>query len=202
MIEDNKERLVLIKLAKERNMNVQAITLNIVDTLSKHSITSLNKRESLEQEQTIGNRTSVANDMLFLATSSKQSQTLTDEDRTKINAIDWILYDPAQRLKLLEYANLTMRYFLLERKNFEATRLVFAKIPSDSIAIILGQYNYYGGGNTSALNTSTASSTAEANFNVAMENLPQKVSNYIKEYLCFKEYIVSYIYLLYLLIIV
>jgi hypothetical protein len=69
-------------------------------------------------------------DQLF--SIKKTNQLLTEEDKTRINAIDWIVYDSIQRFKLLEYANLTMRYFLLERENFEATNAIFSKTPADT----------------------------------------------------------------------
>lgn len=164
-------------------MNVQAITLDIVDNMSKQSSSSVKK--DIDQSNLF--KSTSENFLVSKQTQSKQ--TLTDEDKTKINAIDWILYDPAQRFKLLEYANLTMRYFLLERKNFEATKLVFTKIPNDTIAVVLGQYNYF-----SSHNTSSISSNVESNFKLVIQNLPNKVSNSIKEYLCFKEYIVSFFF--------
>ena len=81
--------------------------------------------------------------------------------------------------KLLEYANLTMRYFLLDRQNFEATKSIHSKIPQDALNIILSQYNF-----------SATGTTIESNFQQIIENLPVNVTNTIKEYLCSKEYIV------------
>lgn len=158
-------------------MNVQAITLNIVDNLSKHTVV---KKETADSASLSTSGFLPKSSFDFI--TSKPSQTLTSEDETKINAIDWILYDPMQRFKLLEYANLTMRYFLLERQNFTATQRVFSKIPTDTVAIILAQYNYTQHNSTQLM---------ETNFNITTENLPPKVSNALKEYLCFKAYIVS-----------
>lgn len=176
-------------MAEERNMNVQAITLKIVDSLSRHSSVSINasKREYLHEIQD-ASTSPLVESVESLIISNKSNQNLTDEDRTKINAIDWILYDPTQRLKLLEYANLSMRFFLLERKCFEGARQVLVKIPNDTISVILSQYNYSSQHNTTL---SSLNSIADSNFNKIIENLPLKVSNSIKEYLCFKEYIVS-----------
>ncbi len=183
-ITDSKERQLLLKLAKERNMNVQAITLNIVENLSKTTATCteppsvLNDHTGLSSTVFIGKTTDI---FLF-----KTGQTLTDEDKTKINALDWIVYDTMQRFKLLEYANQTMRYFLLERQSFEAIKLLFAKIPHDTTTIILSQYNF----NNSLLNQSSAN--IENYFQQVIDNLPINVANQIKEYLCFKEYIVNF----------
>jgi hypothetical protein len=183
----------LLKLAKERNMNVQAITLNIVDNLSRNSLGRYEGAATMgtivpsSNKSLIMNETGLSTTVMIsktaeLFTSKATAQILTDEDKTKINAIDWIVYDTAQRLKLLEYANLTMRHFLLERQNFEATKLVFSKIPQDTISTILLQYNF----NISLLNQSI-----QANFQQILDNLPVEITNTIKEYLCFKEYIVS-----------
>jgi len=110
----------------------------------------------------------------------KTGQILTEEDKTRINAIDWIIYDSVQRFKLLEYANLTMRHFLLDRQNFEATKSIYTKIPKDTLNVILTQYNF---------NATSANASIETNFQQMIDNLPSSVTNTIKEYLCFKEYI-------------
>lgn len=172
---------MLLKLAKERNMNVQAITLNIVDNLSRNSLTRSEMSRSLIDETGLSTTAFIGKTTELF--TFKTGQTLTDEDRTKINAIDWIVYDTVQRLKLLEYANLTMRYFLLERQNFEATKLVFSKIPQDTLTVVLSQYNF----SNSAFGQH--SSSIEANFQQILDNLPLNVTNTIKEYLCIKEYI-------------
>jgi hypothetical protein len=61
-----------------------------------------------------------------------------------------------------------MRYFLLLKQNLDATKLVLAKVPNDSLSIILKQYNCKD-----------------------PEELTDVIQNTIKEYLCFKEYIVK-----------
>ncbi|CAF0971958.1 unnamed protein product [Brachionus calyciflorus] len=178
-ITDNKERMTMLKLAKERNMNVQAITQNIVDNLSKQATVRKDVTQRFDE-------TSLSTTAFISKTADlfapKTGQILTEEDKIKINAIDWIVYDQSQRLKLLEYANLTMRYFLLERQFFEATKLVFSKIPHDTITVILTHYNYI---------QQVSTSTIDSNFELIIENLPRHVTNLIKEYLCFKEYIES-----------
>ena len=158
-------------------MNVQAITQNIVDLLSRKSLT---KPDTVRP---IGDETSLSTTVFLAKTTdlftSKTGQILTDDDRTRINAVDWILYDSVQRFKLVEYANLTMRHFLLDRQNFEATKSIYTKIPQDALSVILLQYNF-----------NSTSSNIESNFQQMIDNLPINVTNTIKEYLCFKEYIV------------
>ena len=186
-ITDNKERILLLNLAKERNMNVQAITLNIVDNLSRQPLTksqSTNSKLPLDQT-TPGafSTTMIVNKMTDMLTS-RTTQVLNDEDKSRISALDWILYDQLQRFKLLEYGNLTMRYFLLERQNLEATKNIFVKIPQDTLTIILNQHNFNSGHVGGQLNT-------EGGLQQIIDNLPNNVANSIKEYLGFKEYIVS-----------
>lgn len=170
---------MLLKIAKDRNMNVQAITLNIVENLnqgksSSDLTTSRNESFSLQN-----NTSRLSNSLALTTTIQAQPQQLNEEDLSKINAIDWIVYDTTQRLKLLEYANLSMRYFLLKRQNFDACRVVFGKIPGDTISTILSEYNY-------GAHPGQSSSDLQ-NF---IENMPKDVGNTIKEYLCCKEYIV------------
>jgi len=186
-ITDNKERMLLLNLAKERNMNVQAITLNIVDNLSRQSLPkSQSSYNKLPLDQTTSgafSTTMIVNKMTDLLTS-RTTQVLNDEDKIKINALDWIVFDQSQRMKLLEYANLTMRYFLLERQNLEATKNIFSKLPQDTLAIILSHYNFNSSNIGGHLNT-------ENGLQQMIDNLPIDVANSIKEYLCFKEYIVN-----------
>jgi hypothetical protein len=172
-ITDNKERMLLLKLAKERNMNVQAITLNIVDNISKKT-TPRADRTMLEQSALSTTAVFAKTTDMFAA---KTAQVLNDEDKAKINALDWIAYDNMQRFKLLEYANLTMRYFLLERRNFEATKTVFSKVPQDTIAMISMQYNL------------SKTGGQRLDLENMIDHFPNNVTNAIKEYLCFKEYI-------------
>lgn len=169
-------------------MNVQAITLNIVDNLSRQSLTkSQSTNSKLPLDQTTSgafSTTMIVNKMTDMLTS-RTTQVLNDEDKSRIGALDWILYDQLQRFKLLEYGNLTMRYFLLERQNLEATKNIFVKIPQDTLTIILNQYNFNSSHVGGQLNT-------EGGLQQIIDNLPNNVANSIKEYLGFKEYIVSF----------
>ncbi len=61
---------------------------------------------------------------------------LFQEDRIKIEAIDWLVFDQSQRAEAMRQANAVMRTFLATRKH-SAAREVFNKLPSDSIDIIM-----------------------------------------------------------------
>lgn len=55
----------------------------------------------------------------------------SDVDRQKIDAIDWLVFHPADRGEALVQGNAVVREFLSARK-FDAAAKVFAKIPKDS----------------------------------------------------------------------
>uniref|UniRef100_A0A4X2MD81 Nuclear pore complex protein n=1 Tax=Vombatus ursinus TaxID=29139 RepID=A0A4X2MD81_VOMUR len=88
------------------------------------------------------------------------------EDRLKIDVIDWLVFDPAQRAEALKQGNAIMRKFLASKKH-EAAKEVFVKIPQDSIAEIYNQWEEQG-----------------------MESpLPAEDDNAIREYLCIRAYL-------------
>lgn len=65
-----------------------------------------------------------------------------------------------------------MRYFLLLKQNLDAIKLVLAKIPHDTLNVILSQHKAK-----------------------HVDDLNGNIQAIIKEYICFKEYIVSELYL-------
>lgn len=90
----------------------------------------------------------------------------TEEDRLKIDVIDWLVFDPAQRAEALKQGNAIMRKFLATKKH-EAAKEVFVKIPQDSIAEIYNQWEEQG-----------------------MESpLPAEDDNAIREHLCIRAYL-------------
>ncbi len=90
------------------------------------------------------------------------------DDKKKIDALDWIVHEATQRVKLLEYSNQIMRYFLLNKQNVDAIKIILGKIPNDTLNMILSQYKCK-----------------------TTDDLTEKIRNIIKEYICFKEYTVS-----------
>lgn len=82
-------------------MNIQAITQSIVDLLSRKSLTKPEAPRDMMDETAAMSTTAFIGKQTELFTF-KTGQTLTDEDRTKINAIDWIVYDSVQRFKVIE----------------------------------------------------------------------------------------------------
>ncbi|KAK3854838.1 hypothetical protein Pcinc_038712 [Petrolisthes cinctipes] len=90
----------------------------------------------------------------------------TTEDRVKINAVDWLLYDPQQRVEALRQGNALMRTFLISRK-IGATRALFSKIPTDSVNLIISQYK----GETGS------------------SELPPRAENVVREYFCIRTFL-------------
>ncbi|KAM4747248.1 nuclear pore complex protein Nup107 [Rhinophrynus dorsalis] len=90
----------------------------------------------------------------------------TEEDRAKIDVIDWLVFDPAQRAEALKQSNAIMRKFLASKKH-EAAKEVFGKIPQDAIAEIYSQWEEQG-----------------------MDSaLPAEDDNAIREHLCIRAYL-------------
>uniref|UniRef100_A0A8B9YC89 Nuclear pore complex protein n=1 Tax=Bos mutus grunniens TaxID=30521 RepID=A0A8B9YC89_BOSMU len=93
-------------------------------------------------------------------------KTYIQEDRLKIDVIDWLVFDPAQRAEALKQGNAIMRKFLASKKH-EAAKEVFVKIPQDSIAEIYNQWEEQG-----------------------MDSpLPAEDDNAIREHLCIRAYL-------------
>ncbi|MCJ8742943.1 hypothetical protein PDJAM_G00088120 [Pangasius djambal] len=90
----------------------------------------------------------------------------TAEDRQKIDVIDWLVFDPAQRAEALKQSNAIMRKFLASKKH-DAAKLVFAKVPEDSMREIYRQWEEQG------MNTP----------------LPAEEDNAIREHLCIRAYL-------------
>lgn len=51
----------------------------------------------------------------------------TADDKIKINALDWLLYDKSQRPEALRQANAIIRQFLISRK-VSAAKVLFQKV--------------------------------------------------------------------------
>uniref|UniRef100_A0A8C0HPB3 Nuclear pore complex protein n=1 Tax=Buteo japonicus TaxID=224669 RepID=A0A8C0HPB3_9AVES len=93
-------------------------------------------------------------------------KTYIQADRLKIDVIDWLVFDPAQRAEALKQSNAIMRKFLASKKH-EAAKDVFVKIPQDSIAEIYNQWEEQG------MDTP----------------LPAEDDNAIREHLCIRAYL-------------
>ena len=136
-IESSKDKEHFLQLAKDAGLDVKLITKTVV----------VNIRESNPDEMEMEN-------------------IVTDSDKKKIEAIEWLIFEPLQRIDALIQANAMVRAFLASRK-LDSAKEVSGKIPKDSIDVI--HYHWE--------KTSSNSS------------LPSEYKNAIKEYLCTKAYL-------------
>lgn len=142
-IQQADERKQSLALAEEAGLDVARITKLVVE--------NIRSADSIE----------LSMDMQLL-----QQTATTDEDRSKINAIDWLVFDPSQRAEALKQANAIMRMFVGTRK-LSAARDVFNKLPANSIDLIIRNWKKQAG-----------------NVDLCAED-----ENAIREYLCIKAYL-------------
>uniref|UniRef100_A0A182Q2M3 Nuclear pore complex protein n=1 Tax=Anopheles farauti TaxID=69004 RepID=A0A182Q2M3_9DIPT len=98
-------------------------------------------------------------------TTPTASGTLTETDKLKIAALEWLTFYPDQRGELLWQTNALIRYFLA-RRSIEAARLTFAVVPADTIELI---FTHYG----------------------SKDDIPCKEEVSIREYLCHQTYLAA-----------
>ncbi|XP_059582059.1 nuclear pore complex protein Nup107 isoform X2 [Alligator mississippiensis] len=139
---ETEQRHHCLELAKEAGLDVATITKTVVENIRKKDAGEFTHHD--------------------LALDSGT----TEEDRLKIDVIDWLVFDPAQRAEALKQSNAIMRKFLASKKH-EAAKDVFVKIPHDSIAEIYNQWEEQG-----------------------MDSpLPPEDDNAIREHLCIRAYL-------------
>ncbi|XP_068132812.1 nuclear pore complex protein Nup107 isoform X2 [Hyperolius riggenbachi] len=143
-VTEPEQRHQCLELAKEAGLDVATITKRVVE--------NTRKKDGGE----------FAHHDLAPAMDSATSE----EDRAKIDVIDWLVFDPSQRAEALKQSNAIMRKFLASKKH-EAAKEIFAKIPSDSIAEVYSQWEEQG-----------------------MDGiLPAEDDNAIREHLCIRAYL-------------
>lgn len=139
-ITDNTERQKCLDYAGTAGLDVSQITKTVVRNIREKGCVSAEQMTDL-------------------------SAITTEDDLNKINAIDWLIFDPHQRAEAMKQANALMRIFLIQRK-IEASKQVFAKVPSDSVAVMMQLAKAKG-----------------------HEELLADDDNATREYLCFKAYL-------------
>lgn len=141
-VTETEQRHHCLELAKEAGLDVATITKTVVENICKKDAGEFTHHD------------------LAIDTGT------TEEDRLKIDVIDWLVFDPAQRAEALKQSNAIMRKFLATKKH-EAAKDVFIKIPQDSIAEIYNQWEEHG-----------------------MDSpLPAEDDNAIREHLCIRAYL-------------
>ncbi|XP_048789551.1 nuclear pore complex protein Nup107 isoform X2 [Lagopus muta] len=141
-VTESDQRHHCLELAKEAGLDVAAITKTVVENIRKKDAGDFSHHDHMLDTGT------------------------TEADRLKIDVIDWLVFDPAQRAEALKQSNAIMRKFLASKKH-EAAKDVFVKIPQDSIAEIYNQWEDQG---------------IEA-------SLPAEDDNAIREHLCIRAYL-------------
>ncbi|XP_005098411.1 nuclear pore complex protein Nup107 [Aplysia californica] len=142
-VEETEERQQCLVWAEEEGLDVAAITKAVVERVRDRETTALPPENSLAPDVTV-----------------------TAEDRAKIDAIDWLVFDESHRSEAMKQANAIMRAFIAVKKHL-AARQAFEKLPTDSIDVIYRQWH---------LQTGTG-------------ELPVEDSNAIREYMCMKAYL-------------
>ncbi|XP_067110338.1 nuclear pore complex protein Nup107 [Osmerus mordax] len=143
-VADTSQRRRCLELARQAGLEVAAVTKLVVE----------NVRERDDQEF-------VHHDL-----SPALDTGTSPEDQRKIDVIDWLVFDPAQRAEALKQSNAIMRKFLASKKH-EAAKQVFSKVPEDSMREIYRQWEEQ----------------------VSATPLPAEDENAIREHLCIRAYL-------------
>ncbi|KAL8570338.1 hypothetical protein ACOMHN_035756 [Nucella lapillus] len=137
------ERQSCLQLAEEVGLDVAAITKRVVENIRNRDAP-----------------------IVSLDTSLTINVGISEDDRQKIEAIDWLVFDPAQRAEALKQANAVMRSFIVLKKH-NAAREVFNKLPADSIDVVYKIWH-----------AKTGSTS-----------LPPSDDNALREYMCMQAYL-------------
>uniref|UniRef100_A0AAZ3QGD1 Nuclear pore complex protein n=1 Tax=Oncorhynchus tshawytscha TaxID=74940 RepID=A0AAZ3QGD1_ONCTS len=120
-VTEAEQRQRCLELAREAGLDVAAVTKMVVENI----------RERDTEE--------FAHHDLTPALDTGTSA----EDQRKIDVIDWLVFDPAQRAEALKQSNAIMRKFLACKKH-HAAKVVFGKVPEDSMREIYRQWEELG----------------------------------------------------------
>ncbi|KAL4231420.1 hypothetical protein ACF0H5_008997 [Mactra antiquata] len=142
-INDKEERQFYRDLAEDSGLDIAAISKRVVENIRSKSDVDFS---SLNQDSV--------------------DSSISEEDKRKIEAIDWLVFDVNQRHEALKQANALMRVFVALKK-LDAAKAVFDKLPPDSVDVVHKSYLQQTGSN----------------------NLPRDDMNAIHEYLCMKAYL-------------
>ncbi|XP_014668876.1 PREDICTED: nuclear pore complex protein Nup107-like [Priapulus caudatus] len=144
-ISEREERQHCLTLARDAGLDVPLITKTLVEVVRTRDTCTL----TLDAAKTPA---------LEAATSN--------EDRQKIEVIDWLVFDESQRAEAMKQANAVMRTFIALKKH-SAAREVFRKIPPDSIDLIVLQ----------------------TRIETGSDDLMAEDDNAVREYLCHQAYL-------------
>ncbi|XP_052773924.1 nuclear pore complex protein Nup107-like [Mya arenaria] len=143
-ITDHEERQHFLELGEGEGLDVAMITKRVVENIRSRSHVDFSRIHDTQSVDT----------------------NISEEDRQKIEAIDWLVFDVAQRAEAVRQANAVMRTFIALKK-LEAAKAVFDKLPPDSVDVIHKIWHQQMG----------------------TPVLPPEDCNAIREYLCIKAYL-------------
>uniref|UniRef100_A0A4W5KEX7 Nuclear pore complex protein n=1 Tax=Hucho hucho TaxID=62062 RepID=A0A4W5KEX7_9TELE len=143
-VTEAEQRQRCLELAREAGLDVAAVTKMVVENIRERDTEEFSHHDLTPALDT--------------GTSA--------EDQRKIDVIDWLVFDPAQRAEALKQSNAIMRKFLACKKH-HAAKVVFGKVPEDSMREIYRQWEELG------LDTP----------------LPAEDENAIREHLCVRAYL-------------
>uniref|UniRef100_A0A6Q2ZMI6 Nuclear pore complex protein n=1 Tax=Esox lucius TaxID=8010 RepID=A0A6Q2ZMI6_ESOLU len=143
-VSEAEQRQRCLELAREAGLDVAAVTKMVVENIRERDTEEFAHHD---------------------LTPALDAGTST-EDQRKIDVIDWLVFDPAQRAEALKQSNAIMRKFLACKKH-DAAKEVFAKVPDDSMREIYRQWEEQG---------------------LDMP-LPAEDENAIREHLCIRAYL-------------
>ncbi|XP_019626310.1 PREDICTED: nuclear pore complex protein Nup107-like [Branchiostoma belcheri] len=147
-VEEHSQRQMCLELAEEAGLDIPTITKTVVENIRTHD----------QGDFKVSAEVTAA---LEAATS--------EEDRRKIRAIDWLVFDESQRAEALKQSNAVMRTFLAMKKH-AAAKEVFEKIPSGSVDVINRQWQIQNGS----------------------APLPAEDDNAIREYICIQTFLMAH----------
>uniref|UniRef100_A0A671QW27 Nuclear pore complex protein n=1 Tax=Sinocyclocheilus anshuiensis TaxID=1608454 RepID=A0A671QW27_9TELE len=143
-VTETEQRKHCLELATQAGLDVAAITKTVVETIRERDTDEFAHHD---------------------LTPALDTAT-TVEDQQKIDVIDWLVFDPAQRAEALKQSNAIMRKFLASKKH-DAAKMVFNKVPEDSMREIYHHWEEQG------MDTP----------------LPAEEENAIREHLCIRAYL-------------
>uniref|UniRef100_A0A673G9V8 Nuclear pore complex protein n=1 Tax=Sinocyclocheilus rhinocerous TaxID=307959 RepID=A0A673G9V8_9TELE len=143
-VTETEQRKHCLELATQAGLDVAAITKTVVETIRERD----------------------TNEFAHHDLTPALDTATTVEDQQKIDVIDWLVFDPAQRAEALKQSNAIMRKFLASKKH-DAAKMVFTKVPEDSMREIYHQWEEQG------MDTP----------------LPAEEENAIREHLCIRAYL-------------
>ncbi|KTG04528.1 hypothetical protein cypCar_00008748 [Cyprinus carpio] len=160
-VTETEQRKHCLELATQAGLDVAAITKTVVETIRERDTDEFAHHD---------------------LTPALDTAT-TVEDQQKIDVIDWLVFDPAQRAEALKQSNAIMRKFLASKKH-DAAKMVFAKVPEDSMREIYRQWEEQG--MDTPLPAEEENAIREhlcirAYLHLLKRNLPEKVAHEMKE---------------------